>query len=65
MKVKKYKVMLFASLPCSASIEVEATSEEEAKEKADKNWRDADWDGPDYNTPDGHTVEIGDVERIS
>lgn len=64
MKLKKYKVSLFATLPCSAYLYVDAKNEEEAKDIAEQKWSDADWMGPDYNHPSGCDVEVGEAEEV-
>ena len=62
-KLKRYKVRLWGTLPCSATIEVEAEDELKAREYAEERWGKADWDGADYDTPEGATVEVGTVEE--
>jgi hypothetical protein len=53
-KLRKFTVRLFASLPTSATLVVEAENEEAAREYAEEHFAKADWGGPDGgNTPSG------------
>ena len=64
-KKKRFRVRFHATLPASATLEVEASSEAEAREVAYRYCMDADWDVPDYERPSPSVVEIADIERIS
>lgn len=63
-KLKKYRVHLVATLPCSASMVVEAENEQEAEEYADAHYGEADWDGADCSRPSGCDVEVFSVNEI-
>jgi hypothetical protein len=64
-KLKSYTVRLGATLPCTASLEVEALDEEDAKQVAYDRWADADWSGSDIgDRPYGSDVEVISVEAI-
>jgi ABC-type proline/glycine betaine transport system substrate-binding protein len=60
----QFKVTLHGTLPCTAYLEVQAESAEEAKELADVRYADANWDGADFEQPEGYTIEISDVVEI-
>jgi hypothetical protein len=64
-KLKQYRVLLGASLPCTAHITVDALNEEEARETAENQFAKADWSGPDSgNIPSGCDVEVLSVEKL-
>ena len=50
-KLKSYRVRLWASLPASAEMTIEAASEEEAIQYAYDHQDEAPWDGADYSRP--------------
>ena len=61
-ELKTYRVRLWASLPASAEMTVEAASEEDAIQYAYEHQDEADWDGSDISSPQG---PIDSAEVIS
>lgn len=62
----KFEVRLSATLPATASMIVDADTEEEAKEFAEEHYLRADWMGSDVgDVPSGCDVEVYDVSLIS
>jgi hypothetical protein len=60
----RYLVHLGATLPATATLEVEAENEEAAREYAETHATKANWAGSDYSTPSNCDIEIGDIEEI-
>ena len=63
-KADVFRVILGATLPCTATLYVEAKDEDFAREYAERHFIDANWSGADYNTPSGCYVEIIRVEKL-
>lgn len=61
-KKKEFKVVLFASLPASAVMTVEADTPEEAKQWAFEHSHLFPWDGADYERPG--RAEVTDAEVL-
>ena len=59
--MKRFRVRLWANLPASAEMVVEADCAEDAKQVAFDKSDSAPWDGADYNRPDGSQVESVEV----
>jgi hypothetical protein len=60
----KYLVRLSATLPASATMIVEADSEDEAREYAEGNGEKANWNGSDYNTPQGCDIDVFEISEV-
>lgn len=63
--MKTFEVTLWASMPASAKMKVEAESEEAAKQYAYENIDEADWDGSDCSRPDGSMIDRADVKEVA
>jgi hypothetical protein len=53
----KFRVKIFASLPASAEMDVEAEDEDSAMNYAYQHFDKAHWDGSDIHRPDGSMID--------
>lgn len=64
LKVKQWKVRLFATLPASAEMTVEALTKEDAEQYAWDHHTRANWEGSNYSVPGLSDVDAVEAVEI-